>query len=225
MKNLQSASAKFNRLGVQNLSDTELLELIIRTGGDPQRVAEEALAQYGTLTELRSATVPELTLIKGVGPETAKALSACLELGARMAKERMPESPRLSTPEEVAQVLREEVRGLDREVFFVLMLDTKNRLVATPQRVSVGTLNTCLMHPREVFKPAIRHSCASIVLAHNHPSGDPSPSSQDIKITKKLIEAGKILGIEVLDHVIMGREMREGMSDFLSLRESGLVEF
>jgi DNA repair protein RadC len=107
----------------------------------------------------------------------------------------------------------------------VLLLDTKSRLMAPPCEVSKGTLNSSLVHPREIFKPAIQHSAASVILAHNHPSGDPSPSAQDIRITKKLIEAGKTMEIKVLDHLIMGRKTRDGANDFFSLRESGLAEF
>ena len=130
-------------------------------------------------------------------------------MGRRLVQENVGENPRISSPEEAAAVLRERARGLDREVFWVLLLDIKSRLMVPPCEVSKGTLNSSLVHP----------------LAHNHPSGDPSPSAQDIKITRKLIEAGRTMEISVLDHVIIGRKTRENSDDFLSLRESALVVF
>ena len=220
---------KFDRIGPENLSESDLLALLLRTGAKGLNVvelAEQLLMHYGSLSALSRASTVELHKgFHGIGKEKAKILKAALEIGRRLVHENIGETPRIATPEEVASVLRERARGLDREVFWVLLLDTKNRLVAPPSEVSKGTLNSSLVHPREIFKPAIQHSASNIILAHNHPSGDPTPSAQDIKITKKLIEAGKILEISVLDHIIIGRKTREGAADFLSLRESGLVEF
>ncbi len=219
---------KFDRVGPENLSEADLLALLLRTGTTGLNVVELAellLMQYGSLSALSGASTAELQKIHGIGKEKAKILKAALEMGRRLVQENVGENPRITTPEEGAAVLRERARGLDREVFWVLLLDTKNRLMAPPSEVSKGTLNSSLVHPREVFKPAIQNSAANIILAHNHPSGDPSPSAQDIKITKKLIEAGKTMEIAVLDHIIIGRKTQENTDDFLSLRESGLVEF
>ena len=130
---------------------------------------------------------------------------------------------RMNDPTQVHQLCK-DMNSCAQEQFVVLTLDTKNELIER-HMVGLGTLNSVLVHPREVFRPAISDSAANIILVHNHPSGDPSPSSQDIQITKKLIEAGRILGIEVLDHVIIGRRKDERMDPYLSLRESGLVEF
>ncbi len=219
---------KFDRLGAGNLSDSDLLALILRTGTTGRNVvelAETILFKYGSLSALSRASAVELQEIRGIGKEKAKMLKAALEMGRRLVQENIGETPVITSPDEVAAVLRERARGLDREVFWVLLLNIKNRLLIPPCEVSRGTLNSSLVHPREIFKPAVQHSAASVILAHNHPSGDPSPSAQDIKITRKLIEAGRIMEIAVLDHVIIGRKTREGRDDFLSLRESGLVSF
>ncbi len=219
---------KFDRLGPENLSESDLLALLLRTGTAGTNVvelAETLLMQYGSLSALSRTSVAELQKIRGIGKEKAKILKAALEIGRRLVQENVGENPRIASPEEAAAVLRERARSLDREVFWVLLLDTKSRLMAPPCEVSKGTLNSSLVHPREIFKPAVQQSAASIILAHNHPSGDPSPSAQDIRITKKLIEAGKTMEIKVLDHLIIGRKTRDGANDFLSLRENGLAEF
>ncbi len=220
---------KFDRLGPENLSESDLLALLLRTGTAGLNVvelAEQIIMQYGSLSALSQASAAELKKdFPGIGKEKAKMLKAALEMGRRLVQENVGERPRIASPEEAAAVLRERARSLDREVFWVLLLDTKNRLMAPPCEVSKGTLSSSLVHPREIFKPAIQHSAANVILAHNHPSGDPSPSANDIRITKKLIEAGKTMEIKVLDHLIIGRKTRDGANDFLSLRESGLAEF
>ncbi len=219
---------KFDRVGSENLSESDLLALMLRTGTAGTNVvelAETLLMQYGSLSALSRTSVAELQKIHGIGKEKAKILKAALEIGRRLVQENVGERPRIASPEEAAAVLRERARSLDREVFWVLLLDTKNRLMAPPAEVSKGTLSSSLVHPREIFKPAIQHSAANVILAHNHPSGDPSPSANDIRITKKLIEAGKTMEIKVLDHLIIGRKTCDGTNDFFSLRESGLAEF
>ena len=219
---------KFDRLGPENLSEPDLLALLLRTGTTGLNVVELAEAlfvKYGSLSALLRASAVELQEVRGIGKEKAKILKAALEMGRRLVQENVGENPRITTPEEAASVLRERARGLDREVFWVLLLNTKNRLMAPPAEITKGILNSSLIHPREIFKPAVQHSAANVILAHNHPSGDPSPSAQDIKVTQKLIEAGKTMEIEVLDHIIIGRKTCEGRDDFFSLRESGLVEF
>jgi DNA repair protein RadC len=219
---------KYDRLGPENLSESDLLALLLRTGTTGLNVvelAESLLLQYGSLSALARASAAELQEIRGIGKEKAKILKAALEIGRRLVQENVGERPRIASPEEAAAVLRERARSLDREVFWVLLLDIKNRLIAPPAEVSKGTLNSSLIHPREIFKPAIQYSAAAVILAHNHPSGDPSPSAQDVRITKKLMEAGRTMEINVLDHIIIGRKTREGADDFLSLRESALVDF
>jgi len=219
---------KFDRLGPENLSESDLLALLLRTGTTGINVvelAESLLLQYSSLSALSRASAAELQEIHGIGKEKAKILKAALELARRMTQESVGENPRIASPEEAAAVLRERARGLDREIFWVLLLDIKNRLMASPIEVSKGILNASLVHPREIFKPAFQYSAANLILAHNHPSGDPSPSAEDIRLTKKLVEAGKTVEIKVLDHIIIGRRIRGGADDFLSLRESGLLDF
>lgn len=219
---------KFDRLGPENLSESDLLALILRTGVagfNVVELSEALLLKYGSLSALSRASVAELQEVRGVGKEKAKMLRAALEMGRRLVQESIGQNPRIASPEEAAAVLRERARGMDREVFWVLLLNMKSRLMAPPCEVSIGTLDSSLVHPREVFKPAIQNSAANVILAHNHPSGDPSPSTQDIQVTKKLIEAGKMLDLSVLDHVIIGRKMQEGVADYFSLRESGMVDF
>ena len=219
---------KFDRVGPENLSESDLLALLLRTGTTGFNVvelSETLLMKYGSLSALLRASCAELQEIRGIGKEKARILKAALEMGHRLVQEKVGENPRINSPEEGAAVLRERARGLDREVFWVLLIDIKNRLMTPPVEVTKGILNSSLVHPREIFKPAIQHSAASIILAHNHPSSDPAPSAQDIRITRQLVEAGNTMEIKVLDHLIIGRKTREGADDFISLRESGLVLF
>ena len=158
--------------------------------------------------------------IKGVGRDKAIALKSAFTLAQRMARELQQEAPVLDTPERIAELLREENRLYDVEHFQVVLLNTRRKLVRV-EEISQGTLDTILVHPREVFKLAIAANASAIVLAHNHPSGDPTPSEADIKVTRDLIRAGQLLKIEVLDHVIIGKRTAERTKDFVSLRELG----
>jgi DNA repair protein RadC len=188
-------------------------------------LAHNLLLEYGSLTALSQAPVQELTKKKGIGPVKAQILRAALELGRRLGEESAPERPFIRTPEDAARVLRGRASARETEAFWVLLLDTKNRLRQTPVEISTGLLNASLAHPREVFKEAIRCLSAAVVLVHNHPSGDPAPSAEDIKITRQLVEAGRIVDIPVLDHIILGRSTEAGGKDYYSLRESGAVSF
>ncbi len=218
----------FDRLGAENVSDAVLLAILIRSGVVGQNVAELAqqmLIHFGSLTTLARAPENELRQFKGIGPVTAQLLKAALELAHRLTRESVGESPVVITPDQAAAVLRERARTLNTEVFWALLLDSKNRLIGEPKQISQGTLNSSLVHPRELFRKALEHACAGIILAHNHPSGDPTPSSEDIKITKQMVGAGKVMGIRIYDHIIIGRRKSHHSTDFLSLRETGLVEF
>ena len=222
---------EFERVGAENVSDAVLLALILRTGTKKINVvhlAQLLLSKYGSLTELAKVSEKELAKDKtlpGIGIVKAQMIKAAMELAQRLTRESVGESPIVITPEQAAAVLRERARVLQHEVFWALMLDTKNRLIGEPKQISQGTLNSSLVHPRELFKKAVEHSCAAMILAHNHPSGDPTPSSEDIKVTKQLIGAGHVMGIKVLDHIIIGHRKHRSATDFLSLREAGLVEF
>jgi DNA repair protein RadC len=219
---------EFERVGAENVSDAVLLALILRTGTlgvNVVEVSQQLLSSFGSLTALAKASVKDIQVIQSIGPVKAQMIKAAMELAQRLTRESVGESPLVSTPEQAAAVLRERARILSKEVFWVLMLDVKNRLIGEPQRISEGTLTSSLVHPRELFKKVLEHSCASIILAHNHPSGDPTPSAEDIKVTKQLISAGEVMGIKVLDHIVVGHRRSHADSDFLSLREAGLVRF
>lgn len=219
---------EFERVGAENVSDAVLLALILRTGTKGMNVVEVSqrlLSAFGSLTALAKASVQELQTLNSIGPVKAQMIKAAMELAQRLTRESVGESPLITTPEQAATVLRERARVLQYEVFWALMLDAKNRLIGEPKQISQGTLNSSLIHPRELFKKALEHSCAAMILAHNHPSGDPTPSSEDLKVTKQLIGAGEVMGIRVLDHIIIGHRKYHNASDFLSLRESGLIKF
>lgn len=213
------------RLGAEMLKTEELLAILLRTGIQGKSavaLAAELLRDYGqSLNALAKANQAELARKKGVGRIKAIQLKAAFELARRMVAERCDREP-ITAPEDAAARLREEFRAEDREVFRVLLLDTKNRLIRI-SKVSVGTVNASLVEPREVFKEAITHSATAVILAHNHPSGDPTPSSEDVAITKRLVKAGELLNITVQDHIIVGQARREHDRDFVSLRELGLI--
>lgn len=220
------------RQGVENVSDAMLLAILLRTGASGVNVvdlAERMVVKYGSLTALSRASVDELvsdSSFKGLGKVKAQIVRAALELARRVSDETRDERGAcIRSPDDAAGVMRGLARGLDHERFWVLNLDTRNRLKGEPREVSRGILDSSLVHPREVFKPAIQAGCASVVLVHNHPSGDPTPSSEDIKLTRQLIQTGQVVGIKVLDHVIIGRRSASLQRDFLSLREGSMVEF
>lgn len=218
------------RLGVHNVSDDVLLSVVLRSGAHGRSVidlARQLLRDYGSLTGIAKSSVDELSSdrYKGMGMVKAQVLIAALELGRRISEEGAPETVKVKTPQDVVQLLRDKVRTLDTEVFWVLRLDTKNQMKGEPVDVTRGLLDASLVHPREVFREAVRSATAGVVLAHNHPSGDPTPSADDIRITKQMVEAGRIVDIKVLDHVILGSSDDHGGSRFVSLREDGIVAF
>lgn len=204
--------------GVQALSNAELLAILLRTGTKTESaldVARRLLSRPDGLQFLAGATLEELQQQKGIGLAKAAELKAALELGRRLAAFNLNRTV-IRNPQDVAGLLLDEMRFLDRENFRTISLNTKNQVLGI-DNVSVGSLNSSLAHPREVFKDPIRRSAAAIILAHNHPSGDPTPSQEDILVTRRLVEAGRILGIEVLDHLIIG----DGR--FASLKERNLL--
>jgi DNA repair protein RadC len=218
----------FDRIGAENVSDQVLVALILRSGVKGMSVvdlAESLLNRFGTLTALAQTSVDELAAIQGMGPVKAQVLKAALELAHRLSEESTPAQHTVRSPEDAARLLRERARTRLEESFWVLLLDAKYRLRRPAFEVTRGLLDASLVHPREVFKEAIRSSCAAIVLVHNHPSGDPSPSAEDVRITRQLVEAGKVVDIEVLDHIIIGRAMQGRSVDFFSMREEGVVQF
>ncbi len=214
------------RLGPEALSTAELLAVALRTGsggktaldlaGQLLGVGREVAGPGRELGYLAGAPVEELCRVRGVGRAKAAQVKAALELGKRAAAEVGRAGTPVRSPSDVGNLLIKEMRRLDKEQFRVVLLNTKNRMVGV-ELVSVGSLNESIVHPREIFKPAVRKSAAAVILAHNHPSGDPSPSPEDVDVTRRLIEAGRILGIEVLDHIVVGEER------FVSMREAGVA--
>jgi DNA repair protein RadC len=203
---------------MESLEHASNAELLAKLTG--KTAAAALVQQYGALTDLSKASFDELQHIPGIGESKAAAIKSAFLLGQRLSREAYPESPVLDNPEAIAGLLREQNRTYTVESLQVLFLNTRRRLIGI-QNVSQGTLDTILVHPREVFAAAISKRASAIVLVHNHPSGDPTPSEADIKVTRDLIRAGQLLKIDVLDHVIIGRATPERTKDFSSLRELG----
>jgi len=222
MKELPEDNRPRERLlkeGAEALSEIELLAILLRTGSREATALELAslvMARFRSLRFLVDATVEELSEVKGVGPAKACQVKAALELARRLAQFSELPRPVIKSPNDAAGLVMEEMRHLDREHFRTLLLNTRNQVIGT-DRVSVGTLNSSTVHPRELFRNAIKRSAASVILLHNHPSGDPTPSREDLDITARLCEAGKIIGIEVLDHIIIGD------NKFTSFKAKGLI--
>ena len=226
IKDLPASERPRERLaekGAGALSHAELVAILLRTGRKGMsavEIAQELLQKFGTLTGLERASLDELREVKGVGRDKAIALKAAVTLARRMAQELHGDAPMLDTPSSVADYLREEVRGYDVEHFKVVLLNTRRKLIRV-EAVSQGLVDTILVHPREVFRQAIAANASALILAHNHPSGDPTPSEADVRVTRDLIRAGQLLKIEVLDHVILGRRSTPDGKDYVSLRELG----
>jgi len=207
------------RYGARNLSTQELLAIVLRSG-TPRRsalsLADQLLHRHGGLRGLAAADIAELTRTAGVGPVKAIQIAACIELGKRMASHQEDARPQLTSPEAVVDVVECDMRDLKVEEFRALLLDTKNRLIRV-KTISIGTLDASLVHPREVFREAVAAVAAGVIVVHNHPSGDPTPSREDEAVTRRLVEAAQIIGIDLIDHVIIG----DGR--WVSLKQSGRI--
>ena len=213
---------KLLQTGAAALSDTELLALILRTGHAHSGLtaldlARSLLQQFDSLHNLTSAAVAELCRCPGIGPAKAAELLALGELTRRIAATRLVPGARFTSSREVFAHFHEQLRDRKKEVFLTLMLDSKNRVLRELQ-VSEGSLNASIVHPREVFQPVVRESAAAVLFVHNHPSGDPSPSREDVSLTRRLREAGELMGVRVLDHIIIGAER------YVSFADQGLLE-
>jgi DNA repair protein RadC len=212
---------KCERYGAEALSDAELLAVILRTGTKQLRAIDLAVnilnysTAYPGLKGLNYLTMKELIKIKGIGRVKAIELLCVTELTRRMAKETTRSSLKLTTPSSVAQYYMQDMRHLTREQVVLLMMDSKNRLIKD-MVISEGTVNTSIMPTREVFVHAVKYEAVNIILLHNHPSGDPAPSAEDVRVTKKIAEAGNLIGISLMDHIIIGDNR------YISLKEQGL---
>lgn len=193
-------------LGEPRLSDAECVALVLRTGtagSSAEQLAQRVLQSFGGLEGLATAPLREIAATPGVGPVRAAALTAAFGLSRRLTEQRFRPGRRLRGAADVARIVRDVARGSGRESFFALLLDARHRVVAL-RTVSTGDLSTAPVHPREVFVPAIRERAAALVVAHNHPSGDPTPSAQDRAVTERLRQVGDLVGITLLDHVVVG---------------------
>jgi DNA repair protein RadC len=194
--------------GAEALSIVELIALVLRVGarGSPSlALASDLFARFGSLDRLARAGDAELAGVSGMGPAKIASLRAALELGGRLAREPIPTGERLHSPKQVFAHFGARLRQLRQETFFVLLLDSRHRLLREVE-VSRGSLNQSLVHPREVFAPALREAAAAILVLHNHPSGDPLPSREDHEVTRRLHESGELLGVPLLDHVVIGAD-------------------
>jgi len=205
--------------GPASLSNAELIAILLRVGARGQSaiaLAERLLSEFKGIEGVAKASVERLSQIKGLGLAKAAQLKAAFELGKRLATKPDEKRPVIKSPHDAARLVMEDLRYEDKEHFLVLHLDVRNRVIKTTT-VSVGSLTANIAHPREVFREAVDCGAASVIVVHNHPSGDPSPSKEDRMLTKRLKDAGEIVGITVLDHLIIGA------GEFVSMKEKGLL--
>ncbi len=209
--------------GADALTDAELLAILLRTGvegANAIEVARQLITKYGSLEALSRCSVKELAAIKGVGPAKAAQLAAAFGLGVRLVKERFAEK-KLTEPMDVYDLLNLELRALHRESLRVILLNTRFHLMRV-EEVSLGSMNESIAHPREVFRPALVYAAYAVIVVHNHPSGDPSPSQADHGLTRRLREDAELLQIRLLDHVIIGSP-EEGRLPYFSFKEAGIL--
>jgi DNA repair protein RadC len=210
--------------GAGALTEAELLAILLRTGlkgASAVEVGGALLRRFTDLEGIARASLDELRTVKGVGFDKAATVHAAFEIAKRFASAKRRESPVLDHPEAIAALLRDEAGTASVEKLQVLLLNTRRRLIRV-ETVSEGLLDQILVHPREVFRPAIVANAHAVIVVHNHPSGDPTPSEADIRVTRDLIRSGRLLKIELLDHIILGRGDRDkNIPEYVSLRERG----
>jgi DNA repair protein RadC len=210
---------KLLRYGAETLSNGELLAIILRVGNSNENIislSNRILKEAGGLNGLLTSGSEEFLSLKGIGSAKASQLLALAEISKRFKSFKSGDEYKISQPKDAAELIMESMRHLKQECLKVIMLNTKN-IVITIKDISIGSLNSSIVHPREVFCEAIKRSSASIIISHNHPSGDPAPSSEDISLTHRIKECGKLIGIELLDHIIIGNGC------YVSLKEKGIL--
>ncbi len=209
------------KYGSDILSNAQILAIILRTGskdGSALDLATSLLKKFGTLRALESASLAELCIVKGIGPAKVAQIKAAFSLSKRLKAEPLDQKNPFKTSEDVCRFYSSRIDGLKKEVFICALLDSKNRPFKNIT-ISEGTITSSLVHPREVFSPAIKESAVSVLFVHNHPSGDPTPSNDDIELTKRLVKTGELIGIGVLDHIIIGNN-----GSYVSFLDKGLIE-
>lgn len=206
--------------GEERLTDAELLGIIIRDGTTNYSavdIAKEILSKYSNFRNLSSVPIRELCEIDGIGPARASQIKAALAIARRFSATSIKPGQQFKCSSDIYNHFHEQLLGKKQEVFLAVLLDNKNRIIKIESDISAGSLTSSIVHPREAFKAAIRESAASVIFVHNHPSGDPEPSKEDIHITGRLVEAGNIVGIKILDHIIIGNEK------YVSFKDKGLM--
>lgn len=209
--------------GAVALTDSELVAILLRTGlpgANAVEVARQLLKRYGSLSGLSRCTVKEIASIPGIGPAKALQLVAAFGLGQRLANERLSRQ-KLDSPELIHDLVAAEMRTLHKESLRVILLDTRYHLLRM-EEISLGSVNESIAHPRDVFRPAVISSAYAVIVVHNHPSGDPSPSQSDHSLTRRLAEAAELLQIKLLDHIIIGAPA-EGRLPYFSFKEAGVL--
>ncbi|MBC2189378.1 RadC family protein [Listeria booriae] len=208
---------RLQQKGVSSLSNIELLAIILETGSKTESVvdvANKVITQFLELSEMRNVTLQELTQINGIGIAKAAKVLAAIEFSKRIGQQKVVECPVIRGPQDGANLVMKEMRYLSQEHFHCVFLSTRNKLLHR-ETIFIGSLNSSVVHPREIFKQAMRYSAASIMCFHNHPSGDASPSHQDVAVTKRLKKVGELIGIPLIDHIIIGN------NTFTSLKQEG----
>jgi DNA repair protein RadC len=214
---------RLTKLGAESLSEAQLLAIVLATGDastgqSALDLGRHLMHTFGNLRAIDAASVSELCQTKGIGPAKATALKAALELGKRLLSEPSQRKGKITGPQDVLNYYQPRLQHLRKEIFKVILLDTKHQ-IQKDVTISEGSLSASLVHPREAFLPAIKESAAAVIFVHNHPSGDPTPSSEDRDLTQRLAEVGRLVGISVLDHIIIGM----GNPGYMSFRDAGLL--
>ncbi|CAM2841562.1 DNA repair protein RadC [Hathewaya histolytica] len=207
------------RYGPEALTNSELIAIILRTGSKDENVlslSARIIKERGGLNGLLTSTKEDFTDLKGIGSAKASQLIAIAELSKRFRSYRSGENYKICSPRDAAEYVMEEMRYLKQEILKVIMLNTKNKVIYE-KNVFLGSVNSSIVHPREIYKEAIIKNSTSIVIFHNHPSGDPTPSREDLNVTNRIQDSGRILGVDLLDHIIIGN------GTYISLKEKGIL--